>query len=80
MFTAWRFDGRHAVPLWSSDLLQQSSYEADADGFHLTYCSEPDEDHPNLCRKMARELYRLQAGEWKRLETRDVIPAKAAPQ
>jgi hypothetical protein len=80
MFTAWRFDGRHAVPLWSSDLLQQSSYEADADGFHLTYCSEPDEDHPSLCRKMTRELYRLQAGEWKRLETRDVIPAKAAPQ
>ena len=80
LFTVWTFDGRRAARLWSSDLLQQSSYEADAGGFHLTYCSEPDEDHPSLCRKMARDLYRLQAGEWKRLETVDVIPAKSAPR
>ena len=80
MFTAWRFDGRRAMPLWSSDLLQQSSYEADGDGFHLTYCSEPDEDHPGLCHKMARDLYRPQAGEWKRIETKDVRPAKASPK
>ena len=78
MFTAWRFDGRRAVSLWSSDLLQQSSYETDGDGFHLTYCSEPDEDHPAQCPKMTRDLYRLQAGEWKRIETKDLGPAKAA--
>jgi hypothetical protein len=78
MFTAWRFDGRRAAPLWSSDLLQQSSYEADAEGFHLTYCSEPDEDHPAQCLKMTRDLYRLQAGEWKRIETKDLGPAKPA--
>jgi len=80
MFTAWRFDGRRAVSLWTSDLLQQSSYEDDADGFHLTYCSEPDEDHPSVCHKMTRELYGLQAGEWKRLEAKDVIPAKVVPK
>jgi hypothetical protein len=80
IFTAWRFDGRRAVPLWSSDLLQQSSYEADGDGFHLTYCSEPDEDHPGVCHKMTRDVYRLQAGEWKRLETQDASPAKIAPK
>jgi len=78
MFTAWRFDGRRAVSLWSSDLLQQSSYETDGDGFHLTYCSEPDEDHPAQCPKMTRDLYRLQAGEWKRIETKDLGSAKAA--
>jgi hypothetical protein len=80
MFTAWRFDGRRTVPLWSSDLLQQSSYETDGDGFHLTYCSEPDEDHPAVCRKMTRDVYRLQAGQWKRMETKDVIPAKGPPK
>jgi len=80
MFTAWRFDGRRALPLWSSDLLQQSSYEADGGGFHLTYCSEPDEDHPAVCRKMTRDVYGLQAGEWKRLETQDLGPAKVTPK
>jgi hypothetical protein len=80
MFTAWRFDGRRAVSLWSSDLLQQSSYEADGGGFHLTYCSEPDEDHPAVCRKMTRDVYGLQAGEWKRLETKDLGPAKVTPK
>jgi hypothetical protein len=80
MFSAWRFDGRRAAPLWNSDLLQQSSYEADGDGFHLTYCSEPDEDHPAVCHKMTRDLYRLQAGEWKRVETKELVPAKATPK
>lgn len=79
MFTAWRFDGRRTIPLWTSDLLQQSSYETDGDGFHLTYCSEPDEDHPAVCRKMTRDVYRWRAGQWKRMETKDVIPAKVPP-
>jgi hypothetical protein len=80
MFTAWRFDGHRAVPLWSSDLVMQSSYEADGEGFHLTYCSEPDEDHPAQCLKMTRDLYRLQADQWQRTETKDLSPAKAAPK
>jgi len=61
-------------------LLQQSSYEADGEGFHLTYCSEPDEDHPAQCHKMARDTYRLQGSEWKRIETKDIGPTKAAPK
>jgi hypothetical protein len=80
MFTAWRFDGHRAAPLWSSDLVQQSSYEADGEGFHLTYCSEPDEDHPAQCLKMTRDLYRLQADQWQRTETKDLSPAKATPK
>ena len=76
MFSAWRFDGRRAVLLWNSDLLQQSNYEADRNGFHLTYCAQPDEDHPAKCLKMTQDLYRWQAGEWKRIETNELGPAK----
>jgi len=76
MFSAWRFDGHRAVPLWSSDLLQQSNYEADGTGFHLTYCGQPDDDHPAQCLKMTRELYRYMNGEWKRIESADLPLAK----
>lgn len=76
MFSAWRFDGHRAVPLWSSDLLEQSNYEADENGFHITYCGQPDEDHPSVCKKMTRDLYRYQDGEWKRVESAEVPPAK----
>jgi hypothetical protein len=68
------------VPLWSSDLLQQSSYEADGDGFHLTYCSQTDEDHPAQCLKMTRDLYRLEVSEWKRIRTEDLGAVKATPK
>jgi len=78
MFSAWRFDGHRAVALWNSDLLQQSSYEADENGFRLAYCSQVDEDHPSQCLKMSRDLYRFQAGEWKRIETADLPPPKPA--
>lgn len=80
MFSAWRFDGRRAAPLWSSDLLQQSSYGADGDGFHLTYCSQTDEDHPAQCLKMTRDLYRLEASEWKRIGTEDLGAVKNTPK
>jgi hypothetical protein len=76
MFSAWQFDGHRVVALWNSDLLQQSSYEAEENGFRLAYCSEVDEDHPSQCLKMTRDLYRFQAGEWKRVETADLPPPK----
>jgi hypothetical protein len=78
IFSAWQFDGHRAVMLWSSDLLQQSSYQADASGFHLTYCSQPDEDHPARCPKMERDHYRVEAGEWKRIESTSLGPAEPA--
>ncbi len=78
MFSAWLFDGHRAVNLWNSDLLQQSSYEADESGFHLAYCSQVDEDRPSRCLKMSRDLYRFQAGEWKRIETADLPPPSPA--
>jgi len=72
MFSAWQFDGRRIVSLWNSDLLQQSSYEADENGFHLAYCSQVDEDRPSQCLKMSRDLYRFQGGQWKRIETAEL--------
>jgi hypothetical protein len=78
MFSAWRFDGHRVLALWNSDLLQQSSYEADENGFRIAYCSQVDEDHPSQCLKMSRDLYRFQAGEWKRIETTDLPPQKPA--
>ena len=77
MFSAWRFDGQKVVLLWSSDLLQQSNYQADANGFHLTYCGQVDDDHPSNCLKMTSDDYRFEAGEWKRVKTVDLPPAKA---
>ena len=78
MFSAWRFDGHGVVALWNSDLLQQSSYESDENGFRLAYCSQVDEDHPSQCLKMSRDLYRFQAGEWKRIESADLPAQKPA--
>jgi hypothetical protein len=78
MFSAWKYDGHRVVALWNSDLLQQSSYEADGTGFRLAYCSQVDDDRPSQCLKMSRDLYRFQAGEWKRIETADLPPPKPA--
>lgn len=74
VFSAWRFDGRGVTPLWSSDILPRSSYKANAQGFQVTYCSQPDEDHSEVCRRMSRDLYRYQDGAWKRISTTDLGP------
>lgn len=74
IFSAWRFDGRSVVALWSSELLQQSNYEFDASGFHLAYCGQVDEDHPDHCLKMTRDLYRVQAGNGSALKLRTSRP------
>lgn len=75
-FIAWRFSGGRLEKLWSSDILQQSSYEAAAGEFRLTYCADPDEDRPRVCRRMVRERYAWREGAWKRLEQADVPLAK----
>ena len=78
LFSAWRFDGQRLVALWNSDLVQQSSYQADLNGFRFAYCSQVDDDHPSECLKMSRDLYRFEGGEWKRVETTDLPQPKAA--
>jgi hypothetical protein len=77
-FSAWQFDGHRLAALWNSELLQQSSYEAEENGFRLAYCSQVDEDHPSQCLKMSRDLYRFQSGQWKRVETSELPPLKPA--
>ena len=80
MFSAWVLDGPRLALLWSSDLLQQSTYEADDNGFHLAYCSQVDEDHPSDCLKMSRDLYRLQSGKWERVESVNLPPSASPPK
>ena len=72
LFAAWRLDGHRLVPLWNSDLVQQSSYESDGKGFSIAYCSKVDDDRPSQCLKMSRDAYQYQAGEWKRTETEEI--------
>ena len=76
-FSAWQFDGHRLLNLWNSDLLQQSSYDADENGLRLAYCSQVDEDRPSQCLKMSRDVYRFQSGEWKRMETVELPAPKA---
>jgi hypothetical protein len=71
-FTAWQFNGHAVAALWNSDLLQQSSYEVEGNGFRIAYCSQVDDDRPSQCLKMSRDLYRLEAGQWKRVESSEL--------
>jgi hypothetical protein len=67
-FVAWSFGGALLRMVWSSDLLQQSSYEPAADGFRLTYCADPDDAHPGVCRRMTRDRYTWDGTNWNRVE------------
>ncbi len=67
-FTAWLFDGERLKAVWSSEILQQSSYESRPDGFRLTYCAETDETNPRVCQRMVRDRYVWDGGAWKRVE------------
>lgn len=67
-FTAWTFDGTRLRAVWSSDLIQDTSYETSADSFRLTYCAQTDEDNPRVCRRMSRDRYVWDGLNWKRVE------------
>ncbi len=71
-FTAWRLEGERLRAVWSSELLQQSSYESAGDGLRLTYCAQPDEVTPRICRRMTRERYAWDGAQWRRVEQRDL--------
>jgi hypothetical protein len=76
VFTVWHFDGRKLDAVWTSDILQQSSYQEGADGFRLTYCSETDPADPLRCGAMQRDRFIWQDGAWKRVES-SKLPATA---
>jgi hypothetical protein len=69
VFTAWHFDGRRVEQVWASDILEQSSYEANAGGFELNYCAEPDPVDKHTCHQMRHERYAWQGGAWKQAES-----------
>jgi len=77
-FMAWRFHAGKLEKLWSSEILQQSSYEVKRGEFLLTYCAETDEARPRLCRRMTRDRYAWEAGAWRRVRQTDVPLAKPA--
>jgi hypothetical protein len=77
IFTAWYFDGHAVSAVWTSDILERSSYEAAADGFRLTYCADADSIDTGRCQKMQRDRYQWQNSAWKRVET-TTLPASAA--
>jgi hypothetical protein len=69
VFTAWHFDGRRVEQVWASDILEQSSYDANAGGFELNYCAEPDPVDEHTCHQMRHEHYAWQGGAWKQAES-----------
>jgi hypothetical protein len=76
-FMAWRFDGDRLEKLWTSDILQQSSYEARRDGFRLSYCARTDDRRPEICLRMVEDLYRFEGGRWSRVREKDLpLPGK----
>ncbi|HLW97739.1 MAG TPA: hypothetical protein VKR82_03765 [Candidatus Acidoferrales bacterium] len=69
VFTAWQFDEKGLTQLWTSDMVQQSSYQGNSAGFQLTYCRDPDETNPRICNAMIRESYRWQDGKWSKVDS-----------
>lgn len=65
LFTVWYFDGQELHEVWNSDLLQQSTYETDNAGVHLTFCAKPDNDHPGTCARMVRDTFSWEDVAWK---------------
>ncbi|MBI1749613.1 MAG: hypothetical protein HY234_14330 [Acidobacteria bacterium] len=70
-FAAWRFaEGRFSA-VWTTDILERSSYEVRPDGFHLSFCSQNDEQNPRFCRRMMRERYQWDGFAWRRVEQQE---------
>jgi hypothetical protein len=76
-FMAWRFDGSRVEKLWTSDILQQSSYEARSSAFQLSYCGRTDDRRPEICLRMVKDLYRYEDGRWQRVREKALpLPGK----
>lgn len=78
-FAAWRFSEDRFSAVWTTDILERSSYEDRPDGFQLMYCSQTDEQNPRLCRRMMRERYQWDGFAWRRVEQQESDAPKPAP-
>ena len=74
-FTAWRLSGDKLAPVWTTDILPQSTYEPAPVGIHLTYCADYAEDHPQECRRMSSERFEWDGTAWRRVEQQNIAPA-----
>lgn len=72
VFTAWQFDEKGLKQIWTSDMVQQSNFQANSDGFQLTYCHDPDEANPRVCKGMIRDRYHWQDGKWSLVDSSPV--------
>ncbi len=78
LFMAWRVEGRQIRNLWTSDLLEHSSYESKDGVFQIEYCAEAEENKPSLCKKMQRDRYVWSCG-WFKQPPGDVSPTTRRP-
>jgi len=78
VFSAWYFMNGRVDPVWTSDILEQSTYEVAPDGFRLTYCAETDAQDLRACHSMQHDRYVWQDRAWKRVES-TAVPA-SSPQ
>jgi len=78
-FAAWRFrEGRFSA-VWTTDILERSSFELRPAGFQISYCSQTDEENPRMCRRMRRELYQWLGVQWRRVEQEEIGAPKPPP-
>lgn len=75
VFEAWHFDGHQVESVWTSDIVEQSDYEVNANGFQLSYCADPNPDDPRVCHQMQRQRFVWQDGAWKQAESVTLAPA-----
>lgn len=73
-FTAWKLSDDKLTPVWSTDILPQSSYEATPGGIRITYCADFAEDRPQDCRRMSRERFAWDGSKWQRVEQQSLPP------
>jgi hypothetical protein len=67
MFGAWRQGEKGIEKLWLSELLVRSSYKLLPDGIEITYCGEPNEEDPVVCRQMVADHYGWNGKAWARV-------------
>ena len=60
------------VALWNSICCSNRATKRMKRVFIWRTVPQVDDDRPSQCLKMSRDLYRLQGGEWKRIETASI--------
>jgi hypothetical protein len=74
IFTAWRFDGRQLIQLWTTDLISHSTFEMNGENLVLTYCHDPADQDSKTCQSMVREkyAYSIPDGKWRQVSSEPV--------